>query len=120
RGRGPVVRYVSSFNGKGAAASPLGAHRRALRLPQLDGARLFSGRFGVPARRAERHGEPETRLGVVEERVGRGGDVDGGPAEVDGGGRLATPRPCLRPNPAPRDGRLRALAGERPPLVAPG
>src|SRR5262245_42829665 len=55
---------------------------------------------------------------MVEERVGRGGDVDGGPGKSDGGCMLAPPCQRLGPHAAPGDGRVEVVAGERLALVA--
>src|SRR5206468_6821976 len=92
--------------------------RGALRLPQLNRARLLGGGLVAPAGGTQRHREREPRVGVVQQSVGRGGDVDGCTRELDGGGMLATPRQRLCPYAAPGDGGLQVVAGERLALVA--
>ena len=66
---------------------------------------------------AERGGERETRVGVVEERVGRGRDRDGGLGERDRRRMLAAPRQGLGADAAPRDRRLQIVAREQLALV---
>ncbi|MCI0347447.1 MAG: hypothetical protein L0221_18720, partial [Chloroflexi bacterium] len=77
------------------AAGALGEHGGPLGLAQLDGACLLGSRIVMPARGAQRHGERQAGVGVVKERVGGGGDVDGGAAELDGHGVLAALRQRL-------------------------
>ena len=55
---------------------------------------------------------------MVEERVGRGGELDGSARERDGRGVLAAPGQRLGPDAAPRHGRLQVVASERLALVA--
>ena len=96
----PIVgRSLHLVHAAGTAAGTLGEHGGALGLPQLDGARLLGGRFVAPAGGAQRRGERQAGVGVVQERVGRGGDVDGGPSEFDG------VRVHRRAAPAPRRAR---------------
>ena len=84
----------------GVAPDALGEERRALGLPQLDRASLLGVGLIAPASGPECRGERQPCVGVVEQRVGCRGDLDGGAAR----GR---PRPCARragraPRRAPR------------------
>ena len=100
------------------ALRPLGEQRRALRLPQLDGAALLGVGLAAAAGGAQRRGEGEARVGVVEQRVGGGGDGDRGLRQLDRRGVLAALRQRLGAHAAPGDGRLQVVAGERLALVA--
>ena len=97
----------------------LGEQRRALRLPQLDGARA--------PRRRPRRCRPAARSAAASARRASAWSssasvaaaiVDGGARELDGGGVLAAPRQRLGAHAAPGDRRLQVVAGERLALVA--
>ena len=81
---------------RATAPRALDEQRRALRLPQLDRAPLLGARFGAATRGAQRDRERLARVGVVEQVVGRGGDLDGGAREGDRRGVLAAARPAPR------------------------
>ena len=103
--------------------SPHGAPRalrepgRPLGFPELDRARLLRSRLGAAAGGVQRSGEGESRVGVVEQDVGGGGELDGGLRELDRARVLAAPRERLGAHAAPRDARGQIVAGELLALV---
>ena len=95
------------------ASRALQEQRRSLRLPELDRATLLGVGLGATSGRPQGGRQRHARVGVVEERVGGGGDPDGGLRQRDGGGVLAALRQGFGASPAPGDRRLEIVAGER-------
>jgi hypothetical protein len=92
-------------------AGPLGEHRGALGLPQLDRPSLLDLCFVAMSRLTQRCRERQAGVGVMQEGIGRGG-------QVDGGGMLPASRQGLGPHAPPGDRGLEVVARERLAVVA--
>jgi hypothetical protein len=110
-GDGPrrSARRVRGLPARGARAR---RGRCALRLPEIGGAGLFDRRFRRAAGGTQGDAQREARVGVIEQRVGGGSDVDRGACDLDRGRRLAASRQRLGAHAAPRDRRLQVVAGK--------
>ncbi len=92
-----------------SSVAPFASHSSIARAPRRRPRRRAGG--------AQRGGERQARVGVIEQRVGRRRDRDRGARELDRRGVLAAPRQRLGAHAAPGDRRLQVVARERLALV---
>src|SRR5262249_60327946 len=95
------------------APHSLDEQRRTLRLPQLDRARLPGLGLRCAAGCAQPRAERAPGVSVIEQRVGRRCDTDGGARELDCCRMLTTSRERLGPHAAPGDGGAQVVTRER-------
>ena len=96
----------------------LDEYRGAFRRPKLHGAHLLGVGLGASAGSTQRRGEGEAGVGVIEQRVGRRGDVDGGAGELHGRAVIAATSESLGAHTTPRDRGLEIIAGQLLALAA--
>ena len=103
---------IGAGAGDGVVGEPLGGDGGALEVVEALGLGADRLRRGGVTGRGVQRGERDARVGVVDDEVGRGGDLDRLGRERDPAGDVAARREHLGACAAPRDRGLEVLAGE--------